>query len=188
MGSSITFTHIEFHTYTVKLDTKYYSEFFPTNFNELAKMSEHMSSIIQNNYRTGMNRALEKFQFIEETLKMCLLSATKIATIQLSPFFPFCYKNDDISKLPLGPLIKKFKRINNDGQLHQDLQNITKQRNLVAHQSLLFTIGDFEDVAHMTEETLIMKEIANRAEEIHNQLLKVRYEFTRLESKARSCP
>jgi len=39
-------------------------------------------------YRDEINRALEKCQFIEETLKMCLLSVIEIARILVSPNFP----------------------------------------------------------------------------------------------------
>ena len=59
-------------------------------------------------YQAEIMRALEKFQFIEETLKECIFSAVKIAENKLTPYFPLNYQAKDISKLPLGPLINKF--------------------------------------------------------------------------------
>ena len=136
-------------------------------------------------YRDELNRALEKCQFIEETLKMCLLSAIEIARIQVSPHFPLKYKVEDISYLPLGPLVKAFAKINDDTALQNNLREITKVRNQVAHRSLLFTIGELEDRAHMSEATHKMKGIAERATEIHHRVLDVRYELVRALSKVR---
>ncbi|MEA1995455.1 MAG: hypothetical protein U9N18_04795 [Campylobacterota bacterium] len=62
-------------------------------------------------YKAELHRALEKCQFVEETLKMCLLSAIDIARIQVQPFFPLKLKSEDISRLPLGPLAKAFAKI-----------------------------------------------------------------------------
>ena len=138
-----------------------------------------MSAELEKVYRDELHRALEKCQFIEETLKMYLLSAIEIARIQVSPHFPLKYNAEDISNLPLGPLVKAFVKINNDTALQNDLRKITKERNQVAHRSLLFTIGELKDRAHMSEATLKMKGIAERATEIHHRILDVRYELVR---------
>jgi hypothetical protein len=137
-------------------------------------------------YRDELHRALEKCQFIEETLKMCLLSALEIARIQVSPHFPLKFKAEDISNLPLGPLVNAFSKINNDTALQNDLRKITKERNQVAHRSLLFTIGELEDKTHMSEATLRMKGIAERATEIHHRVLDVRYELVRALNKVKA--
>lgn len=142
-----------------------------------------MSVKLEKAYKDELHRALEKCQFIEETLKMCLLSAIEIARIQVAPHFPLKYKAEDISNLPLGPLVKAFSKINDDTALQDDLRKITKDRNQVAHRSLLFTIGELQDKAHMSEATLKMKEIVRRATDIHNRVLDVRYEFVRSLSK-----
>ena len=136
------------------------------------------------NYREEMMRALEKCQFIEETLKMCILSAIRIAEIKLSLYFPFNYKDSEISKLPLGPLIKKFSKINGDKELHKDLSDLTKERNFVAHQSLLFTLGELEDGVFMSSETKKLKNIADRATRIHERVLDARYSLVRAENQA----
>ena len=60
---------------------------------------------LQRNYKRELHNALEKCQFIEETLKLCIFSAVEIARLQLSPHFPVRYKSEDISKLPMGKLV-----------------------------------------------------------------------------------
>jgi len=138
-----------------------------------------VSKDLENAYSNELHRALEKFQSLEETLKMCLLSAIEIARIQVSPHFPLKYNVKDISNLPLGPLVKAFSKINNDTDLQDELRNVTKERNQVAHRSLLFTIGELEDRDHMSEATLKMRGIAEHATEIHDRVLDVRYELVR---------
>jgi hypothetical protein len=136
-------------------------------------------------YRNELHRALEKCQFIEEILKLCLLSAFEIAQIQVLPHFPLKYKAEDIINLPLRPLVNAFSKINDDIELQKDLREITKERNKVAHRSLLFTLGELEDETHMSGATLEMKSIADRATEIHNRVLDVRYELMRALSKVK---
>jgi hypothetical protein len=138
-----------------------------------------MPKRLETAYREELNKALEKCQFIEETLKKCIISALEIARFQTSPYFPINIKSEDISKLPLGPLVRYFSKINNNLALHEALRNIIKERNYVAHQSYLFTFGELEDENHMTEATLKMKGIAARATEVHNNVLDVRYELIR---------
>jgi hypothetical protein len=50
-------------------------------------------------YQGVLHKALEKCQFIEETLRMCIFSALEIARLQVSPHFPVKYKSEDIAKL-----------------------------------------------------------------------------------------
>ena len=83
-----------------------------------------MSVKLEKVYRKELHKALEKCQFIEETLRMCIFSAVEIARLQLSPHFPIKYKTEDISKLPLGALVNIFSKINNDTGLHESLRKI----------------------------------------------------------------
>jgi len=56
-----------------------------------------MSVKLEKAYRKELHKALEKCQFIEETLRMCIFSAVEIARLQLSPHFPIKYKTEDIN-------------------------------------------------------------------------------------------
>ncbi len=136
-------------------------------------------------YKKELHKALEKCQFIEETLRMCIFSAVEIAKMQLSPYFPIKYKLQDVSKLPLGALVSIFSKINSDTTLHKSLKKITQDRNDVAHRSLLFTLGELWDEKHMTEATTKMKEIVSRATDVHNALLDVRYALLRSKSEVK---
>lgn len=138
-----------------------------------------MSIKLEKAYQKELHKALEKCQFIEETLRMCIFSAMEIARFQVSPHFPIRYKSDDIAKLPLGALVSIFTKINNDTELHKSLRDITRERNNVAHRSLLFTLGELKDKDHMTEATQNMKGILERATVIHNKVLDVRYALIR---------
>ncbi len=130
-------------------------------------------------YQKELHKALEKCQFIEETLRMCIFSAMEIARLQVSSHFPVRYKSKDIAKLPLGALVSVFSKINSDTALHKSLREITRERNDVAHRSLLFTLGELKDKDHMTEATLKMKGIVERATAVHNNVLDVRYALQR---------
>lgn len=134
-------------------------------------------------YHAQMMLTLEKCQFIEETLKMCILSAIRISEKILSPYFPFNYQESAISKLPLGSLIKKFSKINNDKVLLNDLRDFTTERNVVAHQSLLHYIGELEDEGFMSTETEKMSAILGKATSIHHRLLDIRRDFAKSENK-----
>lgn len=144
-----------------------------------------MSSELEKAYKDELYKALEKCQFIEETLKMCLQSAVEIARIQVAPHFPLKYSVKDISNLPLGPLAKAFSKINDDTALQVKLREITKDRNQIAHRSLLFAIGELEDRDYMLEEISKIKDITGRANEIHHCILEVRYELLRALNEVR---
>jgi len=144
-----------------------------------------MSGKLGRVYRKELQNALEKCQFIEETLRMCIFSAVEIARLQLSTQFPVKYNSEDISKLPLGTLVSIFSKINDDTALHRDLKSITRDRNDVAHRSLLFSLGELGDKNHMTEATEKMKDIVTRATDIHYRLLDVRWALLRSLSEVR---
>ena len=47
-------------------------------------------------HKAELHRAFEKCQFVEETLKLCILSAIDIARIRVQPFFPLMLRRRDI--------------------------------------------------------------------------------------------
>lgn len=134
-----------------------------------------MSKSLTDQYKIEVYNALEKSQFVEETLRMCISHAIDIAKLQLSPHFPLKVTSKDLAKMPLGALVNAFSRINDDAQLKASLTSITTDRNHVAHSSMLFTLGELGDRMHMQQELDKMKEISRRANQLHNLLLDVRY-------------
>lgn len=129
-------------------------------------------------------RALEKCQFVEGTLKLCILSAIEITQVMTSPYLSINYKAGDIAKLPMGALIKKFSRISQDEDLIKDLKSLTKDRNFVAHQSLLFTLGELSDTDSAAVALSNLKAIGDRASALHERVLEVRYTLVREKQRA----
>lgn len=129
-------------------------------------------------------RALEKCQFVEETLKLCILSAIEITQVMTSPYLTINYAAGDIAKLPMGPLINKFSRISQDEALIKDLRSLTKDRNFVAHQSLLFTLGELSDTESAEVALKKLKAIGDKASALHERVLDVRYALARGKQRA----
>lgn len=128
-----------------------------------------------------MLRALELCQFIEETMKLSLLSAMNISQLMTAKYFSLKYELSDITKLPMGPLVNKLSRICDDEKLIQDIKSLTKDRNFVAHQSMLFTLGELSCTDSTEEAYRKIKIIGDRAAAIHERLLDLRYALVREE-------
>ena len=138
-----------------------------------------MGNTAQTEYRDAVYRALERFQFIEEILRVYLDLAIQIAKIELKPYFPVNLTKKDLSKLPLGKLVQMFSQVNGNTALRSELKNVTPDRNHVAHQSMLFTLGELEDDAHISRRTQETNAIADHAKDVHEALLDERYELQR---------
>ena len=139
-----------------------------------------MDKSITDQFKEEVYNALEKCQFVEETLTMCISHAIEIAKLQLSPYFPLEVTGKDLGKTPLGTLVNVFSRISNDTALIKSLRSITTDRNHVAHNSLLFTLGELGDVTHMKQELEKMKAISEkRANQVHGRVLDIRWKLIR---------
>ena len=73
-----------------------------------------MSKKLTNQYQKAVHDALERCQFIEETLRMCISHAMEIAKLQLSPYYPPKYTHVDLSKPSMGKMASIFSRISDD--------------------------------------------------------------------------
>lgn len=129
-------------------------------------------------------KALERCQVIEEIMKLCILSAINISKFTTAKYFSLKYEMNEVTKLPMGPLVKKLSRICDDEKLIQDLKHLTSDRNFVAHESMLFTLGELSETASAEAAFNKIKAIGDKATEIHERLLDVRYAFVRKEHKA----
>lgn len=113
-------------------------------------------------------------------LSECALTMRwKLLKLQLSPYYPIKYTHADLSKLSMGKMVSIFSRISDDASLKKSLKSITTERNHVAHQSLLFTIGESRDPIHMKQQIAKINSIKKRAIQVHNNLLDVRYKLLR---------
>ncbi len=138
---------------------------------------DKMSKKLTSQYQNAVHDALEKCQFIEETLRMCISHAIEIAKLQLSAYYPLKITYSDLGKLSMGKLVFIFSRITDDALLKKSLNSITTERNYVAHQSLLLTIGESSDPIHMKQQIAKINGIKQRASQVHNNLLDARYKL-----------
>lgn len=138
-----------------------------------------MSKKLTRHYQKEVHDTLETCQFIEETLRMCISHAIEIAKLQLSAYYPLRITYTDLSKLSMGKLVFIFSRINGDASLKKSLNSIITERNYVAHQSLLFTIGESRDPIHMNQQIAKIDSIKGHAIQVHNNLLDVHYKLLR---------
>jgi|APLak6261699311_1056244.scaffolds.fasta_scaffold00556_6 archaellum biogenesis ATPase FlaH len=84
------------------------------------------------------------FQLIEETLKLYIEFSYKLIQSRAKPF-TFNYSVEDIRNNPLAQLVKKFKNLNSNVVLIDDLQKLTKIRNDIAHKILIEYIKSISD-------------------------------------------
>ena len=123
--------------------------------------------------------ALEKCQFLEDKLKDCILKAIEINRISKENKFAIKCKAKDIDKKPLGPLIKEFKKINDNTELNNELWNFKNERNDIAHASQIFTLGELEDKDYMLSAIEKMRERTNQAGDLHEKILEIFWKLIR---------
>ncbi len=139
-------------------------------------------------YQKEVHDALEKCQFVEETLRVYIILAIEIAKLRVTNHFPVLFTTADLSKLSLGRLVDIFSRLSNHVSLKTLLKKITQERNFVAHRSLLFTLGEQQDSNHMKQSLQKMKEIKERAKNAHETLLEETWRLRRSLNSLRKRP
>ena len=128
-------------------------------------------------YQKEVHNALERCQFVEETIRVYVNLAIDIAKLALQSNFPVRFTKKDLSKLSLGKLVNIFSRLSNDTSLISSLKKVTADRNYVAHRSLLFTLGELQDPVHISEAIQKILEIQDSAKAAHESLLDKTYEL-----------
>jgi hypothetical protein len=134
---------------------------------------------INSKYQKEVHDALEKCQFVEETLRVYINLAIEIAKLELATHFPVRFTTADLGKLPLGKLVTVYSRLSDNAPLKSLLKNITQERNHVAHRSLLFTIGELHDSHHMQQSLQKLTDIKERAKKAHEELLEETWKLQR---------
>jgi hypothetical protein len=130
-------------------------------------------------YQKEVHEALEKCQFVEETLRIYINLAVEIAKLEMANHFLVRFTTADLSKLSLGKLVRVFSRLSNDASLKSSLKNLTSERNFVAHRSLLFTLGELQDSDHIAQSVQKMRDIKERASKAHEALLEETWSLRR---------
>ncbi len=138
---------------------------------ELNMDKDTMSAKLHGEYVQEVHGTLEKCQFVEETLRGYIRLVIDIVNKKVGDIFPVQFNEKDLSKLSLGRLVNIFSRLSDNSSLKSSLRKITPERNYVAHQSLLFTLGELNDPKHLSKTLLKMQGIKKHAKEVHEALL-----------------
>lgn len=130
-------------------------------------------------YQKEVHDALEKCQFVEETLRVYINLTIEIAKLEMANSFTVRFTTADLSKLSLGKLVRVFSRLSKDASLKSLLKNLTTERNFVAHRSLLFTLGELQDPNHIAQSLQKMRDIRELASKAHEALLEETWRLRR---------
>ena len=98
-------------------------------------------------YFDEVTRCMMSFQYIEEALKMVLVRLESLTYFRLRGYTHYDLKPkiDSIQNAAMGRLIDFLKIYTDDPKLIEDLKVVKKQRDLIAHQSLLMTVEQLKD-------------------------------------------
>ena len=138
-------------------------------------------------YREAIYGALEKCQFVEENLRVCIWLASEVARVKLQDYFPVKFCREDVARLSLGRLAGIYLRLTMSAKVTDLLKTIVEGRNYVAHRSLLLTLEHRGSVELMRESIEKMNRIEQRAGELQNELLDERYALQRKLRGIRAC-
>jgi hypothetical protein len=100
---------------------------------------------LRKQYKDTTLRLLGGFQLLEFALKIYIGLTYKTIQARLQGIAHFDYEEDELDELPLGRLLFIFKKLNSNVELQARLHGLRKKRNIIAHRSLLITMGPLYD-------------------------------------------
>jgi hypothetical protein len=84
---------------------------------------------------------LSNFQLLELTLKLYIGTSYDYIYVLVSGRIHFDFSIDDVENYPLERLLNVFGKLNKNKELKKRLNKLKKERNYIAHEALLVTIG-----------------------------------------------
>jgi len=138
-----------------------------------------MANNFKHAYDQEITRQLELFQFIEDILKESLKTAFEISKLSGQPEILIGLEISKLKSFALGKLVPLFAHVNPDQELQKNLRNIIKHRNHLAHESYVLTLGELTDHEFMTSRIGELKAVNERAQDIHHQILNIRWGLVR---------
>ncbi|MBF4399001.1 hypothetical protein, partial [Vibrio anguillarum] len=93
-------------------------------------------------YRERTVGLLTNFQLLELSLKMYIGKSYDFIHALVGDRIHFGFSIDDVENYPLERLLNTFVKLNDNKELHKRLNKLRKQRNYIAHEALLVTIGN----------------------------------------------
>ncbi len=105
-----------------------------------------------------------RFQYLEQVLKLYLADCYRVITLRLEGGISFKFSYQDVQELPLGALIRLFKKHNGNAGVIELLEGLPKQRNYVAHRAYLMTTEEIRDPAKIEPEFKKVRAIGKKAD------------------------
>ena len=120
----------------------------------------------------AINRALMRFQFIEEGMRVYLDSAYLLVKATLDGTLPVRLTRKQIESKTLRQLVGEFEKFNDNESLISDIRDLIEDRNFVAHQAFLVVGQRLLADASLSEEIDKLASIADKAEKCAEALRK----------------
>ena len=120
----------------------------------------------------AINRALMRFQFIEEGMRVYLDSAYLLVKATLDGTLPVRLTRKQIESKTLRQLVGDFEKFNDNESLISDIRDLIEDRNFVAHQAFLVVGQRLLADASLSEEIDKLASIADKAEKCVEALRK----------------
>ncbi|RZG06785.1 hypothetical protein EXT48_07465 [Pseudoalteromonas sp. CO348] len=95
----------------------------------------------QDFYKQRTVALLTNFQLLELTLKMYIGTSYDYIRMLVSDHIQFDYSVEDVESFPLEHLLNVFAKLNDNKELQKRLNKLRKERNYIAHEALIVTIG-----------------------------------------------
>ncbi|MFI8737440.1 hypothetical protein ACIGKM_16130 [Ectopseudomonas toyotomiensis] len=116
--------------------------------------------------------ALKNYQLIETTLKLYLICPSR-SQVNISV--------EEASELPMGILLKKFKKNNDNQKLHDFLSEILGERNKIAHHALVTQEGEISNLLNI--KPIEIHELRKFAEKASKAMTMLVCEFIKTQPK-----
>jgi hypothetical protein len=121
-------------------------------------------------YSDRLLLCLGTYQFIEETLRFCLIRCHATTKFRLDGYLPYHFSLQGIEDAALGRLIEWYKSYTVNEELIRDLQRIKKTRDYLAHRGLALTVEESSNEVFMSDLLTKLKQAQTQADECFKQL------------------
>lgn len=92
-------------------------------------------------YKDRTVAILTNFQLLELSLKLYIGKSYDFIHVLVEDKIHFDFSIEDIENYALGRLLNLFGKLNGNEELKKRLNKLTKERNYIAHEAMLVTIG-----------------------------------------------
>lgn len=121
-------------------------------------MSDHFD-----NYSRQVTLCMLTYQFIEFSLRFCLLRCHAIVKFRLDGHLPYEVPVQTIEDAALGRLIDWYKTYTTNQDLIKKLRNIKTERDHLAHQAYVLTLEEQHDDNFLLEKSRGLEAVHQRA-------------------------